>query len=144
MLIILFELYCIRICFLGDERAFIISRVLVSRSLQGRNRMQIPPHGIDTSVGNGNKVYVKFCDNEVLPIYVIYFKCNNIQSRAFAQLSHRPAPTTTLVSPTPRPSSSHLAVGTRTTHWSQTPHHPVSRRVQPTPPPSSAFNCVIL
>lgn len=144
-----FELYCIRICFLGDERAFIISRVLVSRSLQGHNRMEIPPPGKDTSVGNGTRVYVKFCDNEVLPIYVIYFKCDNIQSRTFARLSLRPAITTTIVStshrPTPRPSSSYLAVETRTTHYpSQTPHHPVSRRVQPTPPPSSAFNCVIL
>lgn len=74
-------------CFLGDKRAFIISRVLVSRSVQGHNRMRIPPPGIDTTVGNG-KVCVKFGDNEVLPTYVIYFKCDNNESRQFAKLSH--------------------------------------------------------
>lgn len=75
-------------CVLGDERAFIISRVLVSRSSQGRYRMEIPRPGIDTTVGNGTKVYVKFTDNEAYPKYVIYFKCNNSQSRTFAKLSH--------------------------------------------------------
>lgn len=226
-------------CVLGDERAFIISRVLVSRSSQGRNRMEIPPPGIDTTVGNGTKVYVKFSDNEAYPKYVIYFKCNNSQSRTFAKLSHinprssylerqyylkyndsdssdceditehirsvtytsnldvaarpphltvglrtiphHPASSTTLISPSHRPtlhpSSSHVTVGlntcpqrpasrttlispsqrptlrtsyphivaeTRTTHWLETPHHPASPRVKPTPPRSSALNCVIL
>lgn len=200
--------------------------------------MEIPPPGIDTTVGNGTKVYVKFTDSEAYPKYVIYFKCNNSQSRTFAKLSHinprssflerqfcfeyddsdssdgeditehissvtytscldvaarpphltvglrtiphHPESTTTLISPSHRPtlhpSSSHVTVGlntspqrpatttlispsysptlrtsyphivagTRTTHWSQTPHHPVSPRVKPTPPRSSALNCVIL
>lgn len=61
--------------FSGEERAFIITKVLVSNPSQMVIfNGQMPPAEFDTNVAVNNSVYVKFYDNEILPRYVVYYK----------------------------------------------------------------------
>lgn len=59
--------------FLGNERAFIITKILVSQCIAGSPGMKVPPGSVDTATGNGSRVTVKFCDYEVLPLFVVYY-----------------------------------------------------------------------
>jgi hypothetical protein len=52
------------------KRAMIIADVLVSSTWPGCQGMVLPPHGTDTSTGNGDYVFVKYSDNEFYPKYV--------------------------------------------------------------------------
>ncbi|XP_047108631.1 protein mono-ADP-ribosyltransferase TIPARP-like isoform X2 [Schistocerca piceifrons] len=57
----------------GCARAMIVASVLVSNKCQGSYSTKIPTKGCDTTVGNKDKVYVKYSDNEFYPEYVIYY-----------------------------------------------------------------------
>lgn len=57
----------------GSDRALIISRVLVSKIGQG-SKDQLTSYEFDTLVGNREKVFVKFYDHEMLPIFVAFFR----------------------------------------------------------------------
>lgn len=58
---------------IGCKRAMIVASVLVSNECQGFYSTKIPAAGHDTTVGNKNRVYVKYSDNEFYPEYVIYY-----------------------------------------------------------------------
>uniref|UniRef100_A0A1B6LXM5 Poly [ADP-ribose] polymerase n=1 Tax=Graphocephala atropunctata TaxID=36148 RepID=A0A1B6LXM5_9HEMI len=66
---------------IGNRRAFIITKVLVSNEIGGNYGLKVPMFKYDTTTGNGNKVFVKFCDNETLPSFVAYYNSNDL-SRA--------------------------------------------------------------
>ncbi|XP_054273239.1 uncharacterized protein LOC128993385 [Macrosteles quadrilineatus] len=57
----------------GEQRAFIIAKVLVSREVWGHPSIKIPPNNVDTTISNNRKVYVKYCDNEFLIEYIVYY-----------------------------------------------------------------------
>ncbi|XP_054265840.1 uncharacterized protein LOC128988507 [Macrosteles quadrilineatus] len=60
----------------GYERAFIVATVLVSREMEldGYTSMEVPPDDVDTTTGNDGQVYVKYCDNEFLIKYIVYYR----------------------------------------------------------------------
>uniref|UniRef100_A0A1B6GCY8 Poly [ADP-ribose] polymerase n=1 Tax=Cuerna arida TaxID=1464854 RepID=A0A1B6GCY8_9HEMI len=65
---------------IGSSRAFIITKVLVSNQIGGHKNLKIPKNNYDTTTGNG-KVYVKFGDNETLPMYVAYYKTREFTTK---------------------------------------------------------------
>lgn len=58
----------------GCDRALIIARVLVSKIDQGCKDKIVPSKEFDTLIGNKGKVFVKFYDHEMLPIFVAFFR----------------------------------------------------------------------
>lgn len=60
----------------GSERAFIIANVLRAKETFGFPGLRIPSMECDTTIGN--HVYVKYRDNEFLPKYVLYYKCDSV------------------------------------------------------------------
>jgi hypothetical protein len=48
---------------IGSDRALFVARVLVGRDHYGDYSTELPQPGYDTTVGNGEKVYVKYYDN---------------------------------------------------------------------------------
>ncbi|XP_046672958.1 uncharacterized protein LOC124362471 isoform X1 [Homalodisca vitripennis] len=66
---------------IGNNRVFIITKVLVSKEIRGQQNLLIPMYNYDTTTGNGKKVYVKFCDNETLPIFVAYYSNETLPKR---------------------------------------------------------------
>ncbi|KAJ9600226.1 hypothetical protein L9F63_009486, partial [Diploptera punctata] len=58
----------------GDNRALILTRVLVGKCQNGSFEKKIPSDGYDTTLGYGNRVYVKYGDNEYYPEYVAYYQ----------------------------------------------------------------------
>ena len=58
----------------GNKRALILTKVLVGKCHPGEHWMKVPSDDRDTTLGNGNRVYVKYGDNEFYPQYVAYYK----------------------------------------------------------------------
>jgi hypothetical protein len=63
---------------IGCRRALIVARVLVGKGHEGGYFTVLPKPGYDTTVGNADRVYVKYCDNEFYPEYVIYYDRNKL------------------------------------------------------------------
>jgi Poly(ADP-ribose) polymerase catalytic domain. len=66
------DTYCNRS--VGRDRAIVVAKVLVGRSQPGGYCTVLPTEGFDTTEGNSLKVYVKYCDHEFYPEYVIYYE----------------------------------------------------------------------
>lgn len=62
---------------IGNQRALILTRVLVGKCHEGNYKTTVPSDGHDTTTGNGGRVYVKYGDNEYYPEYVAYYECYN-------------------------------------------------------------------
>ncbi|XP_046987457.1 protein mono-ADP-ribosyltransferase PARP12-like [Schistocerca americana] len=56
------------------DMAMIVATVLVNNTAEGNNTNIVPPTGSDTTIGDHYQVYVKHCDNEFYPEYIIYYK----------------------------------------------------------------------
>lgn len=55
-----------------------VTKVLVTQSRQSIKNEVIPPPEYDTIVGNGGKVFVKFCESEYFPVFVAFYNVSDV------------------------------------------------------------------
>lgn len=59
----------------GFRRAFIVTSVIMADEDEGCENLNIPFGNNDTTTNHNGLVYVKYQDNEFLPLFVVYYEC---------------------------------------------------------------------
>lgn len=57
-----------------NDRVSILCKVLVGTTVDGDCGTELPSGDADTTTGNCSQVYVKYCDNEFYPEYLVYYR----------------------------------------------------------------------
>ncbi|XP_012265705.2 protein mono-ADP-ribosyltransferase PARP12-like isoform X1 [Athalia rosae] len=55
-----------------QNEAYIIAGILVAKTSVGHYSIQIPPNDIDTTTNPRHTVFVKYCDSDFYPYYIVY------------------------------------------------------------------------
>ncbi|GLV44086.1 hypothetical protein CBL_12618 [Carabus blaptoides fortunei] len=65
----------------GKRRAMIVADVIIGRTQLGNRHTIIPNEPYDTTVDSDGNVFVKYCDYDFYPKYVVYFEGHKVVSQ---------------------------------------------------------------